>query len=184
MTPPAVWADINISQLARDLNISREAIYRWKRSATGIPAQRLLQIEQPRRASIEHNCGQTCSTAMTLQKRCQASPVLTRNDAAWDLWQRGLTVLPAHPVQKSPLVRWQRYQVEDVDEETMQYWCSSSRYDGCNWALVTGKEFCVVDADSPQAIQWVTETSALDAVTGKDKQGQALLLQNKPTLST
>ena len=48
MTPPAVWADINISQLARDLNISREAIYRWKRSATGIPAQRLLQIETTR----------------------------------------------------------------------------------------------------------------------------------------
>ena len=108
--------------------------------------------------------------------------MLTRNDAAWDLWQRGLTVLPAHPVQKAPLVRWQRYQVEDVDEETMTHWCSSSRFANCNWALVTGKEYCVVDADSPEAIQWVISTLPWTPLRVKTSRGKHFYYRTNPSI--
>ena len=45
MTPPAIWDEINVSRLARDLSISRMAIYKWKDSDKGIPAERAIQIE-------------------------------------------------------------------------------------------------------------------------------------------
>ena len=80
---------------------------------------------------------------------------MDRKDWAWDLWQRGLTVLPAHPIQKRPLVSWERYQVEEVSEDLMNYWTSSAKFSECNWALVTGKEYVVVDADSVDAMNWV-----------------------------
>jgi len=46
MTPNKVWDEINISQLAKDLDITRMAIYRWRRSERGIPDRRIIQIEQ------------------------------------------------------------------------------------------------------------------------------------------
>ena len=45
MTPATVWQQIRIEELAQKLSISRMAVYTWRRSAHGIPARRLLQVE-------------------------------------------------------------------------------------------------------------------------------------------
>lgn len=46
MTPSKVWDEINITQLANKLEVSRMAVYRWRRSDRGIPDRRILQIEE------------------------------------------------------------------------------------------------------------------------------------------
>jgi len=46
MTPNDIWSDINISHLARELQISRMAVYKWRKSERGIPDRRLVEIEQ------------------------------------------------------------------------------------------------------------------------------------------
>jgi len=45
MTPNEAWKKITIAKLARDLNLSRVAIYRWKKSERGIPPERAIQVE-------------------------------------------------------------------------------------------------------------------------------------------
>lgn len=46
MTPPSIWNEINVSRLAKSLDVSRMAIYKWKASEKGIPAERAIEIEQ------------------------------------------------------------------------------------------------------------------------------------------
>jgi len=45
MTPESAWRKISVSRLAHQLNISRTAIYKWQKSARGIPAERVIEIE-------------------------------------------------------------------------------------------------------------------------------------------
>jgi DNA-binding transcriptional regulator YdaS (Cro superfamily) len=45
MTPESAWRKISVSRLAHQLNISRTAIYKWQKSARGIPAERAIEIE-------------------------------------------------------------------------------------------------------------------------------------------
>ena len=44
MTPEVFWQEINVSDMANQLGLSRNAIYKWKRSDKGIPAERAAQI--------------------------------------------------------------------------------------------------------------------------------------------
>lgn len=44
MTPEVFWQEINVSDMANQLGLSRNAIYKWKRSSKGIPAERAAQI--------------------------------------------------------------------------------------------------------------------------------------------
>ena len=104
----------------------------------------------------------------------------SRNETAWQLYERGLTVLPAHPTQKRPLVSWERYQVEDVPEDTMLSWMTSARYRGCNWALITGKEFVVVDADSEDAITWVTAHLPWTSLRVRTSRGKHFYYRSNP----
>lgn len=46
MTPTEFWADIKVSALAKDLQISRQAVYKWQKRATGVPADRAKQVSQ------------------------------------------------------------------------------------------------------------------------------------------
>lgn len=46
MTPKTVWSGVNISQLSKDLGLSRQAVYKWQWNAKGIPAERCLEIEK------------------------------------------------------------------------------------------------------------------------------------------
>ena len=46
MTPLSIWSEINVSRLADQLAISRMAIYKWKSSEKGIPAERAIEIEE------------------------------------------------------------------------------------------------------------------------------------------
>ena len=105
---------------------------------------------------------------------------MTRNEMAWDLWQRGLTVLPAHPIQKRPLVSWERYQVEEVSEDLMNYWTSSAKFAECNWALVTGKEYVVVDADSLDAMIWVDNNLPWTPLKVKTSRGKHYYFRVNP----
>jgi len=44
MSNTKIWEDIQIAELARQLNISRGSVYKWK-WADKIPAERVLQVE-------------------------------------------------------------------------------------------------------------------------------------------
>ena len=45
MTPIEVWSKIKVADLAKELGISRVAVYRWRQNARGIPPERALQVE-------------------------------------------------------------------------------------------------------------------------------------------
>jgi DNA-binding transcriptional regulator YdaS (Cro superfamily) len=48
MTPDAFWSEINVSEMAAQLGLSRNAVYKWKRSEKGIPAERAAEISSLR----------------------------------------------------------------------------------------------------------------------------------------
>jgi len=89
-------------------------------------------------------------------------------------------VLPAHPIQKRPLVSWERYQVEEVSEDLMNYWTSSAKFAECNWALVTGKEYVVVDADSLDAMIWVDNNLPWTPLKVKTSRGKHYYFRVNP----
>ena len=77
-----------------------------------------------------------------------------RREKALALHEEGLTIVPAHPIEKRPLIDWARFQHQDVTDDLIGLWTSSARWKDCNWAIVTGKEVVVVDADSAEATAW------------------------------
>ena len=73
------------------------------------------------------------------------------------LIEEGLTVVPAHPIEKRPLVPWKRYQEEPPSEAETNHWLSTQKYSGANWAILTGRQVVVVDTDSEDAaVFWET----------------------------
>ena len=48
MTPDTFWSGINVSEMAAQLGLSRNAVYKWKRSEKGIPAERAAKISSIR----------------------------------------------------------------------------------------------------------------------------------------
>ena len=73
------------------------------------------------------------------------------------LVEEGLVVVPAHPIEKRPLVPWKRYQEEPPSEAETNHWLSTQKYSGCNWAILTGRQVVVVDTDSEEAtVYWET----------------------------
>ena len=44
MTPQTFWHGINLNRLAKDLNISRQAVQQWTRREKGVPAERVAQV--------------------------------------------------------------------------------------------------------------------------------------------
>ncbi|BAQ89971.1 bifunctional DNA primase/polymerase [uncultured Mediterranean phage uvMED] len=76
------------------------------------------------------------------------------------LVEEGLTVVPAHPVEKRPLVPWKRYQNEPPSDDEVNHWLSTQKFSGCNWAILTGRQVVVVDTDSEEAtVFWETQAT-------------------------
>lgn len=48
MTPSTFWQGINVSEMAAQLGLSRNAVYKWKKSEKGIPAERVIEISSLR----------------------------------------------------------------------------------------------------------------------------------------
>ena len=48
MTPDTFWSEINVSEMAAQLGLSRNAVYKWKRSEKGIPAESAAEISSIR----------------------------------------------------------------------------------------------------------------------------------------
>jgi DNA-binding transcriptional MerR regulator len=46
VTPECVWTEVKISDLAKDLKISRQAIYLWQKRPNGVPAERVSQVSK------------------------------------------------------------------------------------------------------------------------------------------
>ena len=90
---------------------------------------------------------------------------MTTVEHARNLWRRGLSVIPVprprsgaspgHPGDgKVPAIPWRQYQHEPASEDQVQDWFRVDR----NIAVVTGQVsgVVVIDADSPEAVRWVT----------------------------
>lgn len=108
----------------------------------------------------------------------------TAAEAAHRLYEEGLTLVPlgspfeAPPRKhvercksldearekwpKTPRIAWHEYQTQSVPEETMQGWLRM--WPDANWAVLTGKEIVVIDADSADAMAWV-ESGAITRTT-------------------
>ena len=78
-------------------------------------------------------------------------------EAARELAEEGFTVVPAHPVEKRPIVKWQPWQDAEPPEGQQEYWLNSANYQNNNYAIITGKQIVVVDADSDDAVKFVRE---------------------------
>ena len=78
-----------------------------------------------------------------------------RIEIARSLIEEGLTLVPAHVAGKYPLVKWQRYQTEDPEPGVVDSWFLTGRFRGCNWAIITGKQIVVIDADSEEAVSFI-----------------------------
>jgi hypothetical protein len=99
-------------------------------------------------------------------------------DKARALFEEGLTIIPAR--EKIPLVNWQKYQGKEVSEDEFEYFASSARFTGCNWAIVTGKEVVVVDADSAEAEAWVKKHLPYTSRTVATARGRHFYYQANP----
>ena len=107
---------------------------------------------------------------------------MAARDEAHRLWEEGFTVLPAHPRDKHPLVRWQQWQNEDPPETLVNEWLTSSRWDNCNFAIVTGKQIVVIDADSEEAERWVSNNLPFTPRTVKTARGRHYYFKSTPGL--
>jgi hypothetical protein len=76
-------------------------------------------------------------------------------DHARELFEEGLTIVPASREKKMPLVRWREWQERDVPDELVEYWFESANFRSCNFAIVTGRQIVVIDTDSAEAEIWV-----------------------------
>ena len=107
---------------------------------------------------------------------------MAARDEAHRLWEEGFTVLPAHPRDKHPLVRWQQWQNEDPPENLVTDWLTSSRWDNCNYAIVCGKQIVVIDADSEEAEVWVKDNLPFTPRTVKTARGRHYYFKSTPGL--
>lgn len=73
-------------------------------------------------------------------------------DKAREYWERGFTLIPCKG--KRPIVAWRDYAEDGVPDELMEAWLEDPKYASCNWAIITGLESVVADADSEEAIAW------------------------------
>lgn len=87
-----------------------------------------------------------------------AEPVFAREsvrEAARELAEEGFTLVPARG--KETVEKWRKWQDDDMPPAQQEYWLNSANYQNCNYALLTGKQVVVVDADSDDAVEFVRE---------------------------
>ena len=49
-------------------------------------------------------------------------------DYARELFEEGLTIVPASREKKMPIVRWREWQEKDVPDELVEYWFESANF--------------------------------------------------------
>tara|TARA_B110000046_G_scaffold73521_1_gene81378 strand:- start:587 stop:2488 length:1902 start_codon:yes stop_codon:yes gene_type:complete len=76
-------------------------------------------------------------------------------DHARELFEEGLTIVPASREKKMPIVRWREWQEQNPPDELVEYWFASANFRTCNFAIVTGRQIVVIDTDSAEAEIWV-----------------------------
>ena len=108
---------------------------------------------------------------------------MTARDEAARLWEEGLTVVPAHPQRKHPVVPWARWQNEAPPDNLVEEWLHSDRYLHCNYAIITGPQITVVDADSSEAEEWITQNLLFTPRTVKTSRGRHYYFQANPNLT-
>ena len=87
------------------------------------------------------------------------------------LIEEGFTVVPVHPQKKIPIVPWAQYQDQEVPNQLYEQWLSD-RFNGCNFAIVCGKQIIVIDTDSSEAEVWVRENLPFTQRTVKTARGR------------
>ena len=107
---------------------------------------------------------------------------MAARDEAHRLVEEGFTVLPAHPRDKHPLVRWQQWQNEDPPDNLVTEWLTSSKWDNCNYAIVCGKQIVVIDTDSKEAEVWVKDNLPFTPRTVKTARGRHYYFKSTPGL--
>ena len=110
---------------------------------------------------------------------------LSENDTALELAEayhtEGYSVVPLLRANKRPLEDWKKYQYERPTEEQIQKWFTNR--DDLVVALVCG-DFLVVDADSPESMDWVEKNlppSPFRVITSK---GMHFYYNNPQNFST
>ena len=107
----------------------------------------------------------------------RTTPFESPSEAALRLWEEGFTVVPLGGPQeivpawfvkdrcegnaqeaakrwpKTPRIKWKEFQSRAVTEAEIQGW--AAQWPAANWAILTGKEIVVVDADTADAVAWV-----------------------------
>tara|TARA_R110002020_G_scaffold320466_2_gene536384 strand:+ start:676 stop:2754 length:2079 start_codon:yes stop_codon:yes gene_type:complete len=78
---------------------------------------------------------------------------MTISDGARQLYEEGFYVLPLGKCSKRPRVSWKEFQNRPATEEEICGWWASEP-EG-NVGVVTGRGYCVVDADSADAAAWI-----------------------------
>ena len=78
-------------------------------------------------------------------------------DAALELLDQGLSVIPVKASSKRPYIKWKKYQKQYATPEEVERWWTL--WPNANIAIVTGaiSKLVVVDADGPKGIQWIWE---------------------------
>ena len=107
--------------------------------------------------------------------------MVSARDEAQRLIEEGLTVIPAHPVRKHPLVPWAQWQTEDPPEHLYERWLGRE-FEGANYAIVCGKQLVVIDADSQEAEVWIKENLPFTPRTVKTSRGRHFYFQASPDL--
>jgi len=108
---------------------------------------------------------------------------MTARDEAARLWEEGLTVVPAHPIRKHPVVPWARWQHEQPPDDLVDEWLNSDRYSQCNFAIITGQQITVVDADSAEAERWISDNLTFTPRTVQTSRGRHYYFRANPNLT-
>ena len=106
---------------------------------------------------------------------------MSAREEAQRLIEEGLTVIPAHPVRKHPLVPWAQWQTEDPPDHLYERWLGRE-FEGANYAIVCGKQLVVIDADSQEAEVWIKENLPFTPRTVKTSRGRHFYFQASPDL--
>lgn len=102
-------------------------------------------------------------------------------EMALELLDRGLSVIPVKPKDKTPLIAWKEYQSRFATEEEVTQWVE--KYPNMNIGVVTGEISGVVvaDADGEDGINWIKENLPTTSVYTRTSKGiHAWYKYNKP----
>ncbi|MEM6486500.1 MAG: AAA family ATPase [Pseudomonadota bacterium] len=122
----------------------------------------------------------------------------------WPLVEQGLTVFPLGAVNeeppawaiersggdrekakaawpKMPRGKWAQYQKAKPSDTQVAQWIV--QHPGCNFAIATGKEIDVVDADDAEAVQWVRDNLTRTPWTVKTTKGVHFYYQTNEKLT-